>query len=559
MAFSPKFKEALDAVQKASEISEAAAREEFVKQMVALGPTERIQNLYRIRNKLTNKYTQFNLNSEQVLFITTKSGRDIILKSRQVGFTTYACVEAFDAAIWDRLPCGIMAHKQETVKTIFEIVKQCNQWFKKDWGHLYAPEEENNNTTRLSWKDLRSSIMVAFEFQGYTLQKLHVSEAAFIDPDRLINSFQAVPEGGSIVLESTPDGAGGFFYEVWQDWKAHGIGAPFKGHFVRWFDHYPERPQNWSLDPAYPLSEKERELLEKFALKPYHIAWRRYQIRATCGGSEEAFDRQYPTDDISCFYSGENCVYSSSILENQKRFVCEPSFIGDLVLDNKKVVFNKNSKGSLSVWALPDPSAVYAIGADPAGGVGKDSSVACVINAHTGDQVAELAGFYDPDLFADELYKLGHLYNRAFICPEENNHGNTVINKLKAVYPNLYRRQEFNSVVKKMSTLIGFLTSNSTKVTITDNHVGACRDGKFRVRSNALLSEMSTFNQHSSKNNRTFKREARSGCHDDRVIAACLAWEMVRSRPPASGNERFEPDIFTNMRMDPDSGFIDGY
>jgi hypothetical protein len=163
----------------------------------------------------------------------------------------------------------------------------------------------------------------------------------------------------------------------------------------------------------------------------------------------------------------------------------------------------------------------------------------------------------DPDLFADELFKLGQYYNQAFWCIEQNNHGHAVILKLKSIYPNLYRRQQFDTITKKLSPVIGFYTTNSEKVAITDNHVAACREGKFKTRSQDLLNEMGTFVQLSSEAGRTLRREARVGCHDDLVIAACLCWEMVRSRPvPDFTNEQFDMLATRGLSIDPDTGFF---
>lgn len=532
-----------------------ASQAEFKKQMLLIGKHERMNNLYRIQDK-TGKVVQFKQNVEQIDFHQTRLGRDVILKSRQVGFTTDACIDAYDSAIFEKLRCGIMAHVQELVKVIFDKVKLANEYFMKDWGHLYPLEDEANNTTMISWKNIKAAVLVRYSFQGYTLNRLHVSEAAFIESERLTFSMQAVPESGSIILESTPNGPGGFFYNTWQAWKKLKGSAPFRGYFVPWFKHYPENPEKWqTTDPLF-YSDVEKQLIENYNLKDHHILWRRFKIQESCEGSDEVFEKQYPADDRTCFLSGENAVYPSSVLTNQERFVVEPSYVGSIKLtDNKKVEFYADKAGLISIWDLPEPGKVYYGGADPSGGSGSDPGSICVINADTGEQVAELHGYLDPDLFADELYKLGHLYNQCFWCIEANNHGEAVILKLKGLYPNLYRKQEFNTISKKYEQKIGFNTSNSSKITITNNHVAACRDAKFRTRSKGLLAEMGTFLQLAGKHGKTLRREARSDCHDDRVMSACLAWEMKRSRPLSDSNEDYDirPE---GMTVDPDTGFF---
>lgn len=557
-SFTPVFQEVLLKTKELLETKgEEPGRQFFLAEMRRIGYKERIKNLYKVQGKGT-EFVRFRPNKEQCQFIEDRSGRDIILKSRQIGFTTFACIYAYDRALWDGWRTGIMAHMQESVKVFFDTVKNANEHFKKDWGWFFSPEEAQSNTTRLSWVDSKASITVAFNFQGYTLNFLHISEAAFVQPpSRLTFSIQAVPEEGEIVLESTPNGPGGFYYNVYQDWKRLKGSAPFRGHFFPWFTHYPENKENpkWQKQPGVHWNQEEEELKELYKLEDYHLAWRRFKMAESCENNPEVFEIQYLSDDVSCFLAGKNSVYPRGVLKFQEQFVTEPSFVGSLTTVDKNVEFRKDRKGLLSIWDLPKPNGLYYGGADPSSGLGGDPGCAIVINARTGEQVAELHGFMDPDVFADELWKLGHFYNQCFWCIEANNHGSAVILKLKSQYPNLYKRQNFDSIAKRFSYEVGFLTTNSSKVTITDNHVAACRDGSFKARSASLLSELGTFDQLAGKQGRTIRREARTGCHDDRVIAACLSFEMLRSRPVSEYKELSNPLADMGMIVDPITGF----
>lgn len=554
MAYTKKFlnayKEVQELANKTNDLKEAGKL--FVKKMKELGPIERIKNLYRVKDK-RGKFVQFIPNKGQLAFLTNKKGRDIILKGRQIGFTTLSCVYGFDRALWDSWRSGIMAHKLETVKKIFEIVKNINEFFKKDWGSLYSPEEENNNTTRISWLDLKSSIEVAFDFQGITLMFLHSSETAYTEDKRLSNSLQAVPETGEVVLESTPAGRGGFYYNTWQTFKKYGNDAPYKGHFFPWYEMYPENPELFISDSPLVYSERELELKNIYDLKDHHIIWRRRKILGDFSGDEDEFDIQYPTDDTTAFLAGQNCIFSQQVLKLQESFLTDPIHTGHLQREDKQIKLYNQKNGCYYFWELPKSTTTYVIGADPSGGFGKDAGCAIVLDQKTGSQVAMLHGLFDPDLFADELYKLGQFYNRAHICCEVNNHGHAVILKLKSIYPNMYKRQEFDSISKKMLSHYGFLTTPSSKMTITNNLISSLRDGRIKVRSTLLFNELSNFIQISSKNGRTFRREAAPGCHDDCVIALCLAAEMDRSRPHSE--EQNIETYYTNQRFDSDTGF----
>lgn len=534
--YTPKFLEVMAAVSRAAKESPGSESSVFEKGMKGLGWFERLQNLYRIRDKATGKFLLFRPNSSQLKFLKNKSGRDTILKSRQFGFTTLMCLYAYDRALWDGWATGIMSHQKERTAKIFEIIKNTNILFRKDWGKLYNPPQSSDNANSISWKESKASITVSFDFKSLTVHFLHISESGFISNDRLTDSIQSVPENGEIVEESTPNGPTGLFYTHYQQWKKMGSVAPFKGHFFPWFDHYPEFPERWiEKAQGIKLTQKEEELKEQYGIEDYHIAWRRWKILESCNtgeatstdNAEEIFEKQYPSNDVDCFLCGDTNVYPGSVLKIQQAFVVEPTHRGFLQSEDRKIKLINDPKGLLSVWECPVPNKSYAIGADTASGSGGDASVAYVIDRATGSVVAELYGQIDPTTFADELYKLGKYYGYCHICVENNHHGSWVIAELiKKGYTRLYRRYVRDGITLKMKTEVGFNTSVSTKIPLTEQHVQACRDGAFRCKSARLFEEMSTFVQIASKNGRSFRREASGSSHDDCVMAACLAWEQ---------------------------------
>jgi hypothetical protein len=446
-----------------------------------------------------------------------------------------------------------MSHIRERTGLLFEIIKNANDWFKRDWGKFYIPAQEQDSANRISWVDSKASITVSYDFRGLTLRFLHVSEAAFIESDRLVGSMQAVPEGGEIVLESTPNGCGGMYYNQWQLWKREGDLAPFKGYFCAWHGHYPEKVEKW-IHREIKLTPRERDLKEQYELEDYHLAWRRWKINESCDGSEEVFDVEYPSDDVSCFLSGSDQVFSSALLKVQEGFVKDASFVGYLKSEGKKKIsFFGDKKGLLSVWELPKAGSQYVFGVDVSTGSSKDFSVAIVINKGTGEQVAMLRGRIPVDEYAEHLYQLGHFYNYAWCCPEINSYGLSVLNDLvKMGYTKIYKRSEMNGANSQKS--LGFYTSTTTKPGLIKNLVGACKDGKVRIRARVLLEEMSSFVQISTKTGRGVRLEARSDCFDDCVMAFAMANEMRETlRDEIADNDLVLP---ANMRYDDDTGFL---
>lgn len=224
-----------------------------------------------------------------------------------------------------------------------------------------------------------------------------------------------------------------------------------------------------------------------------------------------------------------------------------------LTLTNRAVQVLDDFEG-LRVWLKPNFKSVYAIGVDVAEGVNKDASVAAVLDCRSGAHVASFwSKNIDLNSFSQEIYKLGHWYNKAHICIEVNNHGNAVIaNMIGGMnglgYPNLYRRMEFDQMVQKMTTVVGFKTGKTTKGGLIANLNTALKTGKILTYDRNTIEELGSF----VKDEKNGKLGAKGMAHDDRVIALALAYEQMRNIHLGSEEEgESTPDI----QYDPQTGF----
>jgi hypothetical protein len=565
--YTPKFLEAYDKVKKVvAEKGIEAGKLAFRDAMLALGHEERVRNLYRIQDKLTKKASFFQPNVPQARYLSTKSMRNIVLKCRQVGFTTLNCIRGLDYALWEpNFRAGILCHKLGTVKTIFnDITKFSYNYFIRDWGHLYRPVEKSDSSSSLSFlhdglgRPLESSILVMHDFRGKTLHFLHVAEASRIEGDRLVGSINGVPDNCEVTLESTAYGRGGEFYRLWQLWRSKGSTAPYKGCFVAWFEHYPEDLDRWDLSEKIQWLAKEEELLRTYAGKitEAHLMWRRWAIESKCEGNEEVFENEYPTNDQDCFISGEASVFGNTILKMQDRNTRDPIFVGHLLsAGSGKIDMHEDPKGVVTIWEAPNPGRVYAIGADPAGGLGQDRAGAYVKDVKSNKIVARIWGDIAPADFARELYKVANFYNKAFMCVEANNHGQVVLHVLKEMgYRNMYKRSTIDELTNKPTKKIGFVTTSQSKILITEKLKNAAKEGTFVILDRELISEMSTFVQVTSKTGTSVRREASVGCHDDLVMAAALTEEMASTRPVDLDNEH--TPMNEDYVVDAETGFI---
>jgi hypothetical protein len=209
----------------------------------------------------------------------------------------------------------------------------------------------------------------------------------------------------------------------------------------------------------------------------------------------------------------------------------------------------------LRVWEKPKEFHSYAIGVDVAEGVGGDASVAQVLDCTIGKHVACFwSNSIDIDTYSAELYKLGHWYNKAQLCIEQNNHGNGVIAHLGAAagglaYPNLYKRRVYDEYTQKQTKQIGFKTTSATKPRIIENLKSALRDGDIITSDKQTILELCNF----VRDAKTGKMGASGSGKDDRVIGLALAWEAGRIIKEAA--EYTDKERFVQQQYDPMTGF----
>ncbi len=78
----------------------------------------RLNNLYWITDK-EGKPTRFRMTPEQREYSRGIHTRNIILKARQLGFTTEVCIIQLDAALFESAKCALIAHTLNDAKRLF--------------------------------------------------------------------------------------------------------------------------------------------------------------------------------------------------------------------------------------------------------------------------------------------------------------------------------------------------------------------------------------------------------------------------------------------------------
>ncbi|MCJ7750613.1 MAG: hypothetical protein MUQ65_05910, partial [Armatimonadetes bacterium] len=489
-------------------------------------------NLF-LRSK-DQRMVPFRLWPAQVHWYGQRSRWDVILKARQLGFTSLICALYFaDTVLRPNTVSVMVAHDLDSAERIFQIVRLY-------WERL--PEEERQrigeprylNRRELYWSSLNSRFWVgtagsAASGRGHTVNNLHCSEFAFWpNPEKVLAGLtEAVPLSGRIVIESTPNGMGNPFHDLWVQAKQGE--NPYRPHFYQWqWDSGYRLPGS----PLGELTEEEQQLRQARNLDDDQLRWRREKRRQL----RDRFPQEYPENDGHCFLaSGRCCFEMAALLAARARIAAEPSPESISHLQARDGESLSVAPAHLLVWRQPEEGRKYVIGADVAEGLSHgDASAACVLDTETGEQVAELHGRIPPGRFARLLDALGRLYQHAELGVEKNNHGHTVLDTLGntlGYYP-LYRHRGYDKSGAR-SERSGYPTNAQTKPILIDDLAEALAEGFLLVHSTGLVDECLTFVTTDSGS-----QEAQPGKHDDRVIAAAIAWQ-VRKRPTPQPNIRF--------------------
>jgi hypothetical protein len=437
-------------------------------------------------------------NAAQKAFEWKCGQRNIVLKARQMGVTTWVAARFFLKTI---TTSGVMtvqvAQTQEAAEGIFRMVQRF-------WECL--PEEMREGAVRRSransWQmcfpalDSEFRVMSAGDEgagRGLTIQNLHCSEVSRWPGDAgetLAGLRAALAPGGEMVMESTPNGAYGCFYEEWGRGASNGVVR----HFFPWW----MEPAYVAAPPMGMFSEEERFLVKAHGLTAAQIGFRR-GLEASYRGLRS---QEFAEDAETCFKATGECCFEVAAVESR--------------LMEVTAAREKRRGGALQIWLPPLPGKEYLVAVDTAGG-GADGDFAAVqvIEMESGVQCAELQQRLGTLELARVSAELAREYGGALIAVERNNHGAGVLAYLDSM--------EQYARVYEQNGVAGWLTSAGSKPGMISRMGALLVESSWMFLSKRLLGECRTFV--SMAGGRT---GAASGAHDDCVMAMAVA-QAVRA------------------------------
>lgn len=179
----------------------------------------RLNNLYKITDKSGNEVT-FKMNWAQRELYNNLHYFDLILKARQLGFTTFIMIYFLDACLFNsNHKAGVIAHTLDDAKSLFKnkikfAYDKLPNWLKE----MRTAKADSARTLEFN---NGSSIYVGTSLRSGTFQKLLISEYGKLSakyPEKAkevkAGALNTVASGQQIFVESTAEGRVGEFYNL---------------------------------------------------------------------------------------------------------------------------------------------------------------------------------------------------------------------------------------------------------------------------------------------------------------------------------------------------------
>lgn len=468
----------------------------------------RVSHLYKIVDK-QGKLVTFKPNLVQSTFESQRWVRNIIVKGRQLGFTTYACVDGLDDVLFNKnFPMVIIAHDLESMSKIFNKVKiawdNFPQIIKDELGFV----AETDRANELSFNN-GSSIRVALSSRSDTIRRLHITELAKISvkyplkaQEVLSGAIPSVPMGCRIDIESTSEGPIGEFYDMFMSAYENEPVTPLDyRHFFFCWTQSPE----YTLDYAMDVPQKFLDIQHKHKLTDGQIKWYYNEWKT----QKERMKYEYPLTIQEAFQSAEGLFFDQDIVN---RYESTP---GEVI-------------GGWTYYKEYRPGHVYGMGVDVSEGIGKDGSAIAVLDFSTvrPQLVAEYwSRTIEPDNLAYEIRAGGLKYGTCLVAVERNNHGHATLVKLKELYPvdAIYKEILYNKEDNTETERLGWPTNVATKPKLLYEFKKVVEDEMIVILSARLIKDLQTYVKDDVNRSKALEDQV---AHWDLLIATCIAFQM---------------------------------
>lgn len=244
--------------------------------------------------------------------------RAIILKGRQQGCSTLIQARFFHKVITNKgKKAFILTHEAEATKNLFEMTKRYYETLPQG----LCPEADRSSSKELRFVQFDSGYSVGTAGnkgagRSQTIQLFHGSECGYWPnaEEHAKGVMQAISNepGTEIILESTANGIGNYFYNMWQ--ASRQGKNEYESIFIPWYwqTEYTSDAEN------VQLTDEEDDLIYSYShdgLTKENLMWRRSKIGELSNDAEigkELFCTEYPMSADEAFRNPIENVFINS-------------------------------------------------------------------------------------------------------------------------------------------------------------------------------------------------------------------------------------------------------
>lgn len=436
----------------------------------------------------------------------TNNNRIITLASRQTGkSTTYTIFCLWYATLFADKKIMICANKLATAIEIMDRIRKAYEnlpFYIKPGILTYnkgAIEFANGSSIRACSTSSSAS-------RGSSCNTLIIDEMAFI-PKNIINDFWAstIPivsssKNSKIIVVSTPNGADGLYYDIWQQANKKdqtGNEEGWKPFRIHWFEAGGIRDEKW----------KQQQIAS--------IGIERWKQEFECDFLTSTTKRLIPDD----------------ILEKYRMYLVELKAKNkDFYIGKKQHIISQDETKmfEFTMWHEFDSNRTYAASGDVAEGGGGDSSVLYVWDITDLSNIIMCAKFESDKVSINEFayitIKILKLYNNPYFICERNGIGAGYIDMLRITY----QYQNIVSEGKNNDFGVFCHVSVKSKTCLWARDMMTTEGFGFKIYDKALISEFSTFVKKETKGV-YLSYTALNGAHDDHIMAFIWLCYLLQS------------------------------
>lgn len=524
----------------------------------------------RIRHKITGENVAFVLNSAQqrvleVLERQRTAGdpiRLILLKARQWGGSTLiqvymAWIQIVHRRNWHSLIC---AHVKDASVVIRGMYSKLLSGYPADcWTEEEAPKfvpfERSVNTRVIAGRDCRVTLASSENqdaVRGGDYSMAHLSEVAFwkdtgshspVDFVRAVCAGIPLAPYSLIVIESTANGVGNYFHDMWQ--RSVDGDSGYEPVFVAWHDIAINRLAVKDVKRfEASLDDYERRFLAE-GLDREQVNW--YHRKRIDNRSHQAMMAEYPSTPVEAFTATDTSIFRAEEIERLREGCrgADPEMAGR-VWDDADVAGFPGLRGAVAdpgemtrIWRRPVAGADYVVTVDVGGrSASSDYSVIAVMATEGVDGrpevVAQWRGHADHDMLAWMAAGIAAHYNRALLVIESNTleaerddqSSAYILDRLNRCYPRLYFRERGGLPGMGDESRPGFHTNAATKPLIIGHLIGMVRDNGWIERDPEACNELMTYERRSNGS-----YGAKRGYHDDILMTRAIGLYVISTMP----------------------------